>query len=65
MNEKTQINKADFQNFSWFQIYVYKLGMIMCIIGIDYCCRRDFTQKITLILWGNDFGVIPLGKCAT
>ena len=30
-HESEDVNKKDFQNFSWFQFYIYKLCMIMGI----------------------------------
>ena len=30
-NQKIETKKADFQNFSWFQFYIFKLCMIMCV----------------------------------
>ena len=30
-HESEKIKKAYFQNLSWFQVYVYKLCMIMCM----------------------------------
>ena len=39
MNQKIYMKKTYFQNFSWFQFYVYKLRMIMCNTGIDYCVK--------------------------
>ena len=37
-HESEDINeKAYFQNFSWFQFYIFKLCMIMCFIApVDY-----------------------------
>ena len=34
-SEDIQLEKFHFQNFSWFQFYVYKLCMIMCT-GINF-----------------------------
>ena len=31
MNQKILTKKAYLQNFCWFQFYVFKLGMIMCV----------------------------------
>ena len=35
-----------FQNFSWFQFYVFKLCMIRCFIApIDYCVELSLVYK--------------------
>ena len=50
MNQKILQKKGNFQNFSWFQFYVYKLCMIMCI-GIAPSVKTksrqwDFMEKL-------------------
>ena len=42
-------NKGYFQNFSWFQFYVYKLCMIMCI-GIA-CTVLSLVDETLCMKW--------------
>ena len=50
-HESEDMNKkAYFENFFWFQFYIYKICMIMCIgIAPSLLCQRDFIPKIALI----------------
>ena len=63
--------KAYFPNFSWFQFYILKLCMIMCLSLLPWTTvsiksgGQYFTVKITLISYWNDFSLIPLGKYAS
>ena len=64
MNQKILTKNAYFQNFSWFQFYIYKLCMIMFIgsCSIDCCVKLIFVGEN---LCENDLCLIPLGKCAS
>ena len=63
--------KAYFQNFSWFQFYVSKLWMVMCVSLLSQTavlnkvsCAR-LSVKIALISYWSDISLITLGKCAS
>ena len=61
MNQKILTKKVYFQIFSWFQFYIYKLCMIMCIViapqttVVNWFASTKIYVKIALILHWNDF----------
>ena len=70
MNQNYKQKKAYFQNFSGFQLYVFKLRMIVCVslllstttsLHKVFCTR--LSVKIALISHWNDFSLIPLEVC--
>ena len=69
-HESENINKkAYFQNFSWFQFYIFQC-MIMCVTLLPQTavlnkisCTK-LSVKIAPISYWNDFSLIPLGSCA-
>ena len=55
MNQKIWTKNVYFQNFSWFQFYIFKLYMIMCVSFLLSTCRllcwtksraQDFLWKL-------------------
>ena len=58
-------------NFSWFQIYVYKLCMTMCIgitpstTMLNWFSWTRIYMKIAFISHWNDLCLIPLGRCTS
>ena len=54
MNQKILTKKGYFQNFSWFQLYTYKL----CMIYVHWHCFIDCCVKSSLVdktSWDNCF----------
>ena len=57
MNQKILTKKAYFQNFSWFQVQIFKLCMIMCV---SLLCTRISVKNCShfILKWfqPNSFG---------
>ena len=45
MNQKITSKQADFENFSLFQYYIYKL----CMICVHWHCSIDYSVKLSLV----------------